>query len=326
MTAVQPASAPSTTIPRRDALGLLGFAGAGVVLGTTLARASTEPDAPSLAGVQPGHYRFTIGDIEALAVNDGGFAVTPSESPFGIGEPREKVTEALRDALAPTDMMRLPFNVLLMRIGSELVMVDTGCGPTFGAVGGRLVANLAAAGVKPEQITAIIITHLHGDHFGGLLDANGEVVFKNAGVFMHRVEHDYWASKGDETVSRYLKVFDGKWQLIAGGDKLLGGLEIVETFGHTPGHLAIGIRSGSDYLLHLVDVVHSHVLSFAHPEWVMKFDVQPQVAIATRKRVLEQCAVDRTRVFGAHLPFPALGRVRKAAGAYEYLIEPWVSA
>ena len=154
MTAVQPDSAPSTTISRRDALGLLGFAGAGVVLGTTLARASTDADAPSLAGVQPGHYRFTIGDIEALAVNDGGFAVTPSESPFGIGEPREKVTEALRDALAPTDMMRLPFNVLLMRIGSELVMVDTGCGPTFGAVGGRLVGNLAAAGVKPEQITA----------------------------------------------------------------------------------------------------------------------------------------------------------------------------
>lgn len=332
MMATLPASTPRNSVSRRDALRLIGLAGAGAFLGASLSRAA-EAAAPasstspvSLTGAQPGFYRFSIGAIEALALNDGGFAMPPAESPFGIGEPRERIAEALRDALAPTDMVRLPFNVLLVRLGAELVLIDTGCGPAFGPAGGKLVANLAAAGIKPEQITGIIVSHMHGDHFGGLLDANGEIVFKNAKVFMHRVEHEYWTANGDENVAKYLNAFKGKWQLVTGGDKLAGGLEIAEAFGHTPGHIMVGIHSGSDSLLHFVDVVHSHVLSFAHPEWVMKFDVQSDVAIATRKRVLDRCAADRTRVFGAHMPFPALGRVRRAGSAYEYMIEPWVSA
>lgn len=319
----------SPSVSRRDALRLLGLAGAGAFLGSAFARAADSPAAvaaPSLTGAQPGFYRFSIGSIEALALNDGGFAMPPAESPFGIGEPREKVAEALRDALAPTDMVRLPFNVLLVRLGSELVLIDTGCGPAFGPAGGKLVTQLTAAGIQPGQITGIIVSHMHGDHFGGLLDANGEIVFKNAKVFMHRTEHAYWTEKGDESVQKYLQAFKGKWQLVSGGDKLVGDLEIAEAFGHTPGHVMVGIHSGGDSLLHFVDVVHSHVLSFAHPEWVMKFDVQSDVAIATRKRVLDRCAVDRTRVFGAHMPFPALGRVRRAGSAYEYVIEPWVSA
>jgi glyoxylase-like metal-dependent hydrolase (beta-lactamase superfamily II) len=319
----------SPSVSRRDALRLLGLAGAGALLGPALARAAGNPAtaaAPSLAGAQPGHYRFSIGSIEALALNDGGFAMPPPDSPFGIGEPREKVTEALNSALVPTDLVRLPFNVMLLRLGAELVLIDAGCGPAFGPAGGRLVANLATAGVMPEQITGIILSHMHGDHFGGLLDANGEVVFRNAKVFMHRVEHEYWTANGDENVQKYLHAFKGKWQLIGGGEKLLGGLEIAEAFGHTPGHIMVGVHSGSESLLHFVDVVHSHVLSFAHPEWVMKFDVQSDVAIATRRRVLDRCATDRTRVFGAHMPFPALVRVRRSGSAFEYVIEPWMWA
>lgn len=332
MTASTTATVHPRPVSRRDALRLLGWAGAGAFLGASALRAADAAGAakssavPSLAGNQPGFYRFSVGSVEALALNDGGFATPLAESPFGVGEPREKLAEALRDALVPTDLVRLPFNVLLVRLGSELVLIDTGCGTVFGPAGGKLVSQLAAAGVQPDQITGIIVSHMHGDHFGGLLDANGEVVFKNAALFMHRTEHAYWTEKGDENVQKYLQAFKGKWQLVAGGDKLVGDLEIAEAFGHTPGHIMVGIHSGSDSLLHFVDVVHSHVLSFAHPEWVMKFDVQPEVAIATRQRVLDRCAVDKSRVFGAHMPFPALGRVRRAGSAYEYVIEPWVSA
>lgn len=329
MTPSLPFSPAANGLSRRAALQRLGLFGAAALVSPSLLRAATESapaaaPAPSLAGAQPGFYRFKIGAIEALAVNDGGFAVPPADSPFGIGEPREKVTETLAAALAPTDLVRLPFNVLVARVGSELVMVDTGCGPAFGEAGGKLVANLAAAGVKPEQISAIIISHLHGDHFGGLLDAQGRPVFPQAKLFLHRTEHAYWTEKGDATVQKYLQAFEGKWQLITGGDKLLGGLEIVEAFGHTPGHVGVAFTSGNEQLLHFVDVAHSHVLSFAHPEWVMKYDVQSDVAIATRQHVFDRLATDKTRVFGAHMPFPALGRVRRAGGAYEYLIEPWV--
>jgi glyoxylase-like metal-dependent hydrolase (beta-lactamase superfamily II) len=340
MISARPSSNRIHNLSRRDALRLFGLAGAGAFLGSTLVRAgdaapgATPAAGPTLAGAQPGFYRFKIGALEALAVNDGGFGMPPADSPFGIGEPREKVTEVLRDALAPTDMVRLPFNVLVVRMGAELLMIDAGCGSVFGPAGGRLVGNLAAAGVKPEQITGIVISHMHGDHFGGLLDAARQPVFRNAKLFIHRTEHAFWTSSaaeslGAETVAgvrAYLDAFKGKWQFIAGGEKLLGGLEIVDAFGHTPGHLALMIGSGSDQLMHFVDVVHHHAISFARPEWVMQYDVQPDVAIATRKHVLERVAADRVRVFGAHMPFPALGRVRKAGAAYEYVIEPWVSA
>jgi glyoxylase-like metal-dependent hydrolase (beta-lactamase superfamily II) len=318
-------------VSRRAALRLLGLAGTGALLGASRLGAAAPaapaaPGGPSLAGRQPGFYRFTIGSIEVLAVNDGGFSMPAEKSAIGVGQPREKIVEALRTAYLPTDVVRLPFNVLVVRLGSELVMIDAGCGPAFGPAGGQLVANLAAAGVKPEQITGIIISHLHGDHFGGLLDANGEVVFKHARVFLHRVEHAHWSAKEDKQVQKYLQAFKGKWELIAGGEKLFSNLEVVETFGHTPGHIAIAVTSGNDQLFHFVDVVHHHALSFLHPEWVMQYDVQSDVAIATRQRVLDRLAVDRSRVFGAHMPFPALGHVRRAGGAFEYVPEPWVSA
>lgn len=338
MSTMDTPSLPSLrSVSRRDALRLLGLAGAGAFLGARPLRgAPAAPAAPalSLAGAQPGFYRFKIGALEALAVSDGGFAMPPADSPFGIGEPREKVVDVLRDAMLPLDSVRLPFNVLLVRMGGELLLIDSGCGPVFGPAGGHLVANLAAAGVRPEQVTGIVISHMHGDHFGGLLDAGRRPVFPQAKLFIHRAEHGFWRGSGAESlgaetvkgVRAYLDAFEDKWQLVQGGERLVDGLEIIDAFGHTPGHLALLISSGSEQLLHLVDVVHHHALSFAHPEWVMKFDVQPEVAIATRQRVLEQAAADRVRVFGAHLPFPALGRVRKSSAGYEYMIEPWVSA
>jgi glyoxylase-like metal-dependent hydrolase (beta-lactamase superfamily II) len=200
------------------------------------------------------------------------------------------------------------------------------------------VGNLAAAGVKPEQITTIIISHLHGDHMGGLLDANKEPVFKNARLFIHRKEFEFWSGASpdlstlnvpDETrkyfttgAQSFLTAFKGKWQLISGGDKIADGLEVVEAFGHTPGHIALLFSSGSDQLLHFVDIAHHHAISFAHPEWILAFDVQPPVAIETRKRLFDRAAADRLRVFGAHMPYPALGHVRSTNGHYEYVLEP----
>ena len=337
---------PLDNLSRRDALRLFGLAGAVATFSPSLLRASetttTSAPAPTLVGAQPGFYRFRIGEIEALALNDGGMAPALNESPFGVGEPREKVATTLHDDFLATDKIRIPFNVLLVQIGSELVMVDTGCGGLFGPAGGRLVGNLAAAGIKPEQINAIILSHAHGDHFGGLLDANKEPVFKNAKLFIHRTEHAFWTGAApdlsglnmpEETrkgfiagAQTYLSAFKGKWQFISGGDKILNGIEVIDAFGHTPGHIALLFSSGSDQLLHFVDAAHHHAISFAHPEWILAFDAQPPVAIATRKKLFDRAAADRLRVFGAHMPFPSLGHIRSTAGHYEYAIEPLVVA
>ncbi len=108
------------------------------------------------------------------------------------------------------------------------------------------------------------------------------------------------------------------------GQKILeGSVEIVGAPGHTPGHIAVQIVSGKECLLHLADTVHHYVLMFAHPEWTSAFDSDPQMAAATRKKVFERAASDRTRVLGYHLPFPGIGHVRAAKEGFEWIPEPW---
>lgn len=320
----------ASPLSRRDALKLAGLAGAAALLSPRVLGAA---DPVPAAAPSPGHYRFKIGDLDALAVIDGGFVVPVAQAPFGVGEPREQLSAALRDRRLADDAVRMYFNVLLVKLRDGWVMIDAGCGPVFGAAGGRLVSHLATAGIAPAQIKAIVISHLHGDHFGGLLDAERKAVFPNAQLFLHRKEHAFWSQSAPQGVDAetlrgvqtYLGAFEGRWQLVAGGDKLFDQLELIDAPGHTPGHFAVSIGSGRDQLLHWVDAVHHHALSLAHPEWKLAWDVDATQAIETRRRILDRAATDRLRIFGGHMPFPGLGVVRASGNAYEYLIEPWVS-
>lgn len=335
----------SSSVPsllnRRECLRTLGALGAVAFLPGL--RATSDPvTAPStLTGTQPGFYRFRIGAFEALALHDGAIGGTTDKVPW-IGAPPAKVAADLAAAALPVDRFEIPFQVLLVRMGTELVLVDTGGGPLFGPAAGRLRASLAAAGVQPEQITAVILTHAHRDHFGGLLDPQTrQPVFSHARHFIHRKEYDFWTGSAPdlsalplpeatrrETAERarvHLQALDGRWEFIAPGDALLGGLEVVDAPGHTPGHLALLFSSGRDQLLHIADVALHHALSFANPDWHYTFDTLPDQAVVTRRKLLDRAAADRLRLFGAHMPFPALGYVRKQGDHYEHVIEPWVS-
>lgn len=335
---------------RREVLKFLGLAGGSVLAAGVFLRATEppqsestpaviKPPAPSLTGVQTGYYRFKIGQLEAVALLDGGMAPPPDKSPFGIDEPPGAVAAALDTAWLPNDRVQVPFNALLVRAGSELVLIDAGCGPHMGAMGGRVFAGLDAVGIKPDQITGIILTHAHRDHFGGLIDAEKRPVFVNAKLFVARKEHDFWmASSPDlsgmavpaEMTKEFvlgaqgaLSAYKDRLQLVAGGDRILEGFELLDTPGHTPGHLAVLIGSGKDQLLHIADVANHHALSFAHPGWRFAFDTDPGLAVETRRKLFDRAAAERLRIFGAHMPFPALGRVKKVGGAYEFVPEPF---
>lgn len=336
-------SSISPAITRRQALRCFGLAGTALLAASHLRSApvSAAPTAPSLSGPQAGYYRFKIGEVEALALQDGGLTPPPDQGPFGVGEQPGAVAAALDAALLPTDRLHLAFNVLLVRLGTQLVLIDSGAGANYGPAAGFLPASLANAGVKPEQISAIILTHAHGDHFGGLVNAQtGALNFPNAQIFMAKKEYAFWTQTAPDLsgmavppdaargfaagAQSVLAAIKDRLHLVTASDKILDGIELLDTPGHTPGHLAVVVSSGREQLLHFVDAAHHHALSFAHPEWRFAYDTDPALATETRKKLFDRAAADRLRLFGAHMPFPALGRVRRTGSAYTYVQEPFL--
>ncbi len=335
----QPTHFASDSISRRAALRALTLGGVAIALAPSVISRALGATAPSLAGKQPTFYRFNIGDIEAVALNDGDIAGSLKEMAWWAGVPEAQLVTTLQSAFLPPNLVRLAVTVLLLRCGDELVLIDSGCGNLFGAIGGRLVQSLAGIGIRPEQINTVVVSHLHADHFGGLLDASKTPTFPNARLVLNRAEHAFWSQPNPDlsavampdeakrqalvNAQSYLSAFKDRWHLVAPGEKPVAGLEIIDAPGHTPGHVGVMISSRDDRLLHVADAVHHHAISFEHPEWHFVADVQPDIAEKTRRALLARAAAERLRIYGAHLPFPALGHVRKSDGHFEYVIEPW---
>lgn len=336
-------TAPSK-LARRSFLRALGLASlaSGLSLSASTAPVGTGKPARSLLGPQAGFYRFRIGQFEALALLDGAMTIPASRfSGLYRGRPQETILSDLRNALEREDSLELPFNSLLVNTGADLVLVDTGAGPLYKAEGGWLQASLAAAGVKAEDISAVFLTHADFDHFGGLIEpSSGALVFKNARYFISRLEYAFTAGLSDPLLAqlpsslkpgknkdgvRYLRALEGRWEFVAPGDKPLPGVEVIDLKGHRPGHLGFLFESAGERLLHFGDVFHHHVLSVAHPDWTFTSDQIPEQAIDSRKRVIRLAEEQQLRLFGSHMPFPGLGRIRTRAGTAEFVRESWRS-
>ena len=177
---------------RRDALKIAGAAGVMAALPWS-GIAEAEAAAPALKGPQAGgYYRFAIGEIEAIVISDGGLSFQPIQPTWAPEASKEELEGMLRSAFLPTDRLNLDVNTLLLKIGGELILVDSGAGGLFGPSLGKQRERLSAAGVAPAQVTGVVLTHAHGDHFGGLLDGDGKQAFPNAAYFASKTEIDYW--------------------------------------------------------------------------------------------------------------------------------------
>jgi len=286
--------------------------------------------AAPISGKQaPGFFRVKVGDYEVTVLSDGGLTL---DLPLFAGDEAggEKL---LKDAHLPKMGIPTPVNTWLVNTGKKLILVDTGGGKNFAPTLGRMPENLAASGVSPDQVDAVVLTHPHPDHAPGLLTADGKALFKNAVVYVNGEDHAFWTSEEirSKAPEEFRGFFDmakgamkpyadaGKLQMSKDGTEFAPGVRSVFTPGHTVGHNMVRVSSGKDDFLIWGDIVHCAALQFPHPERSVAFDTDPALALANRRKVFDMVATDRLLFAGAHLPFPGVGRATKSGTGYMYV-------
>ena len=293
---------------------------AALVLGQALAPSLAHADAPLQKAQVPGYYRQALGAFEVTALNDGQIQLDTKllhhASPKQL---QRQLAEHLRANPVPTSV-----NAYLVNTGGKLVLVDTGAATLFGPGLGQLLSSLKASGYSPEQVDAVLITHFHGDHVGGLASPDAKAVFPNATVYAAKAEADFWLSpeqtaKAPEAMQGFFKMAQAslkpyvdanRLQTFSGDVELLPGVKAVATPTHTPGHTSYLFESQGHRMLVLGDLIHFSTVQFALPDVSIDFDSDQPHAVATRKKIFSWVAKDQLLVAGAHLPFPGLGQIR----------------
>lgn len=293
------------------AVGLAGCADSAapvpVEASESAAAASTAPEQ-----VSEQVHRFGIGQLEAIVLKDGDLAFPNDGSTIGLGRSPDEVGALLEAAGEPVDMLHLSIQVLLVKAADRVMLFDAGAGPVESADAGRLPQALRAAGLGPEQITDILISHGHWDHIGGVVDAQGNPGFANATIRMSAPE--WQALQADEDNARMVQAIAGQVETFAPGGEVLPGVTSVEMDGHTPGHSAYRIASGDEQLLYIGDSAHHYVVSVQRPHWTIAFDRNAPLAEHNREALLARAADESLPVHSPHFPFPGLGHVERGDG------------
>jgi glyoxylase-like metal-dependent hydrolase (beta-lactamase superfamily II) len=273
---------------------------------------------------------FAIGRLSATALRDGALDFPNDNKVFGIGHTPDEVATLLRDAKLPTDTLHLGLQPLLVKADERVLLFDAGAGTNFGAGAGHLPASLSAAGVEPGDVTDIFISHAHGDHVGGLVDAQGALVFANATIHLSEPEWSFLSGMDAETAGNvmisehaaFIAAVTPRIDAFAPGAEIAPGLvEAVEIKGHTPGHSGYLISPGQDSLLYVGDATHHSVVSVQKPEWPNGFDGDADTAATSRSALVEQLASSGQRVYNVHAPFPGVGRIEQQDDTFVWIGE-----
>ncbi|HEY0178707.1 MAG TPA: MBL fold metallo-hydrolase [Dokdonella sp.] len=300
---------------------------------------STAPARESAAAVEraaaqaPGYYRVMLGDFKVVALTDG---TTPV--PFGEllhGAARADVADALNDVGEPLDR-ETSINAYLIDTGDRRILIEAGAGRLFGDCCGRLPASLAAAGYPAESIDAVLLTHVHGDHSGGLT-RDGRRVFANADLYLAQAELDYWLSDAAKARAKasHQKMFEegraalapyratGRVRTFVAPSTLFAGIRAIPAPGHTPGHSFYEVESRGHRMRVVGDVVHVAEIQLPRPGITIDFDADEALAAKTRSAALAELAGTHELVAAPHLSFPGLGHVYRAASGYAWAPIPY---
>ena len=308
--------------------------------------ASTQADNFNQTGAEPlngnGFYLFKIGDFQATVFSDGQGPI-PVSPIFVMNASEAELGPVLR-ANFMQPVIQATNNPLVVDTGRERILVDTGFGEKIGPPFGnfpRLQANLVRAGIAPESIDLVVISHGHLDHIGGLVTKSGALAFPKAQFVFVDTEWNYWTGshfesevngsplpdpfkKGTIGAAREnLPQVADRSRFVKQGGEITSGMRYIAAPGHSPSHASILFASGKEQFMHMGDIAHNPVTSLQHPEWTPIFDYDPAGAITSRKAILDRVATDGIMAMGYHFPFPGIGHVVKHDKAYRWEAVHW---
>ncbi|MDZ5696664.1 MBL fold metallo-hydrolase [Chelativorans sp. M5D2P16] len=283
-----------------------------------------------------GHYHFRIGDIDATVLSDGLIGGPPQI--YASDAPEEELQEVLRRAFLPTDRLTLNLNTLLIEANGRRILLEAGAGQTMGPQGGRIFENLKSAGLQPEDIDVIVVSHTHPDHVGNLRTADGGRAFPRATVFAPRADWDFFVRNDPDlsympvpedfrrnfaaAIKRSVEPVADGIELYEAGTEIVPGLHTLAASGHTPGMATFLVHSGNGQLLLTADLAYHPIINVGRP-WLLGPDRDKDTALASRRRIFDMAAADQIPVLGFHYPFPGLGRMLKTDQAYAWVPAYW---
>ena len=296
------------TFTRRQALlSAAALPAVGLATGSALAQ---EAPAPPLVMAKARGFR--LGEIEGATLLAGTAVREEPHKIFGLNVSDSEFAAVSAANFIPTDRARFYFTPTVVKTGKETILFDTGP-DSAGAI-----AALAEAGLGPQDVTRVVLTHMHGDHIGGLM-TDGVPTYPNAVYVTGVVEYEHWAAAGDEGFDTKVRPLTEKMLFVRNGDSVAPGVTALAAFGHTPGHMTFMLESGSQKLLLMADLANHYVWSLAYPDWEVRYDADKTMAAGSRRRILDMLATERIPAIGYHMPFPAAGFVERREDGFRYV-------
>ncbi len=262
--------------------------------------------------------QYSVGKATVWAIAD---SIGERDVNVFAGADAEVLAKYVPSGKAPSATM-----TFLVKLGSDVILIDAGNGNDASL----LLPGLKEAGVTPEQVTLILITHMHGDHIGGLVK-DGARLFPTARILSSKVEYDFWLNPKHadlfperkanfQQAQNIFRIYASASETFAFDSEVSPGIQALDSRGHTPGHASFLLESDGEKILFWGDLVHAAALQFPRPDMNARYDMNQTDAITSRAKFMEQAATEKLTVAGVHLPFPAVGTVEKTAeGGYQFI-------